>query len=91
METSLAVGFLRIVQVRAVDPLAAELRAIELVDSEWSASSYAFRNRGGAPNLTIIRTGLLSFWHRFLGAPAGYLFFAEDGVLMPPGDRWRKP
>lgn len=83
IDTSLAVGFLRIVQVRADDPVAAEVRAVELVGSEWSSSSYALANRGGTPYLTIIRIGLLSWGHRFLGTPSGYMFFAEDGVLMP--------
>lgn len=83
IDTTLAVGFLRIVQVRARDPVEAEVRAVELVGSEWSSSSYAFRNRGAAPYLTIARVGLLSWWHRFLGAPSGYMFFAEDGVLVP--------
>ena len=83
VDTSLAVGFLRIVQVRAAGPVDAEIRAVQLVQSEWSASSHALSNRGGTPHLTIIRIGLLSWWHRFLGAPAGYMFFAEDGVLMP--------
>lgn len=83
IDTSLAVGFLRIVQVRADDPVTAEVRAVELVGSEWSSSSYALTNRGGTPYLTIIRIGLLSWWHRFLGTPSGYMFFAEDGVLMP--------
>ena len=83
IDAALAVGFLRIVQVRAHDPVEAEVRAVELVGSEWSSSSYAFRNRGGMPHLTINRVGLLSWWHRFLGAPSGYMFFAEDGVLMP--------
>jgi len=82
IDTSLAVGFLRIVQVHAADPVAAEVRAVELVGSEWSSSSYAFENRGGPPYLTITRIGLLSWWHRFLGAPSGYMFFAEDGVVM---------
>lgn len=83
IDAALAIGFLRIVQVRAQDPVDAEVRAVELVGSEWSSSAYAFRNRGGTPYLTIIRVGLLSWWHRFLGAPSGYMFFAEDGVLMP--------
>ena len=87
--TSLAVGFLRIVQVRAADPVVAEMRAVELVRSEWSSSSHAFNNHGGRPYLTIIRIGLLSWWHRFLGAPGGYMFFAEDGVLLPSSDRER--
>ena len=87
IDTSLAVGFLRIVQVRAAGPVEAEIRAVELVGSEWSSSSHAFNNRGGTPHLTIMRIGLLSWWHRFLGAPAGYMFFAEDGVLMPSSNR----
>jgi hypothetical protein len=57
---------------------------VELVGSEWCSSSYAFKNRGGTPYLTIIRIGLMSWWHRLLGTPSGYMFFAEDGVLMPP-------
>ena len=88
IDTSLAVGFLRVVQVRAADPVAAEVRAVELVGSEWSSSFYAFKNRGGAPYLTISRVGLLSWWHRFLGAPSGYMFFAEDGALMPADERF---
>jgi len=91
IDTSLAVGFLRIVQVRAADPVVAEIRAVELVRSEWSSSFHAFNNQGGTPYLTIIRIGLLSWWHRFLGAPGGYMFFAEDGVLMPCSDRERAP
>lgn len=79
----MAAGFLRLVQVRARDPLAAQVRAVELVESEWAASLYALRNRGGRPYLTISNTGLLSWWHRFLGSPKGYIFFAEDGVQMP--------
>lgn len=89
IDTSLAVGFLRIVQVRAGDPVEAEVRAVEVVGSEWSSSSYAFKNRGGTPYLTIMRIGLLSWWHRFLGAPGGYMFFAEDGVVMPSDNRLR--
>jgi hypothetical protein len=89
LDTSLAVGFLRLVQVRAVDPVEAEVRAVELVRSDWSASAYASQNRGGAPYLTIIRIGTLSWWHRFLGSPGGYMFFAEDGVLVPPGSPGR--
>ena len=81
--TSLAVGFLRLVQIRAADPLQAEVRAVELVGSEWSSSAYARKNLSGPPRLTIVRVGLLSWWHRFLGTPAGFMFFAEDGVLMP--------
>jgi hypothetical protein len=89
IDTSLAVGFLRIVQVRAGDPVEAEVRAVEVVGSEWSSSTYAFKNRGGTPYLTIMRIGLLSWWHRFLGAPGGYMFFAEDGVVMRSDNRFR--
>jgi hypothetical protein len=87
VDTSLAVSFLRIVQVSAADPLEAEVRAVDLVASEWSSSLYASTNRGSTPYLTIMRTGVLSWWHRFLGAPSGYMFFAEDGVLMPSNNR----
>ena len=83
MDASFAVGFLRLVQVRAVDPVEAEVRAVELVRSEWSSSLFAAQNRGGAPYLTIFRVGLLSWWHRVLGAPKEYIFFGEDGVQMP--------
>lgn len=84
---SVAVGFLRLVQVRAKDPVEAELRAIEVVKSDWALSAYAFSNRSDTPNLSIFRIGLLSWWHRFLGSPQGYIFFAEDGVLLPSNDR----
>jgi hypothetical protein len=83
IDASLAIGFLRVVQVRARDPVAAEIRAVELVSSEWASSAYAARDRGGPPYLTINRIGLLAWWHRLLGAPKGYLFFSEDGVQMP--------
>jgi hypothetical protein len=84
LATSMAVGFLRLVQLRATDPVEAEVRAVELVGSEWSSSAYALKNLSGAPRLTIVRIGLLSWWHRFLGAPGDFMFFTEDGVLMPP-------
>jgi hypothetical protein len=87
IDTSLAVGFLRLVQVRAQDPVEAELRAVDLVKSDWASSAYAFRNRSGPPYLTISQIGLLSWWHRLLGAPKGYIFFAEDGVQLPSNER----
>jgi hypothetical protein len=83
IDDAVAAGFLRLVQIRARDPLEAEMHAVALVESEWAASLYAFRNRGGRPSLTISNIGLLSWWHRFLGSPKGYIFFAEDGVQMP--------
>jgi hypothetical protein len=83
VDSSVAVRFLRIVQVRARDPLEAEVSAVNLVESEWAASIYAARNRSGPPYLTINTIGLLSWWHRFLGAPKGYIFFSEDGVQTP--------
>jgi len=82
-DTSLATGFLRIVQVSAKDAVAAEIRAVELVRCEWASSTYACRDRSGPPYLTINRIGLLSWWHRILGAPRGYMFFSEDGVQVP--------
>jgi len=91
MDTSLAIGFLRIVQLSAGDPVEAEIRAVELVRSEWVRSTYACRDRGGPPYLTINRIGLLSWWHRLLGAPGGYIFFSEDGVQMPSEDRGGTP
>lgn len=83
---AVAIGFLRLVQLRARDPVEAEIRAIELVRSDWAASAHAVRNLGAAPYLTISRIGLLRWWHRLLGAPQGYIFFAEDGVQLPSGN-----
>lgn len=80
----MAVGFLRLVQVRARDPVEAEIRAVELVRSEWAASAHATANLGAAPYLTVNRIGSLHWWHRLLGAPRGYIFFAEDGAQVPP-------
>ena len=85
--SSLAVRFLRIVQVRAKDPVQAEVSAVERVTSEWQSSAYAFRNRSGPPYLTINTIGLLSWWHRLLGAPQGFLFFSDDGLQLPSDDR----
>jgi hypothetical protein len=79
---AVAIGFLRLVQVRAHDPVEAEIRAVELVRSDWASSAHAARNLGGDPYLTISRIGSLSWWHRLLGAPRGYIFFGEDGVQV---------
>jgi hypothetical protein len=88
IEASVAVAFLRLVQVRARDPVEAEIRAIQAVESDWSSSAYVFRNKAGAaPYLTIRQVGLLSWWHRVLGAPKGYIFFASDGMQVPYGAR----
>ena len=83
VDALLAVRFLRVVQLSARDPLEAEVSAVNLVRSEWGASIYASRDRSGPPYLTINTIGLLSWWHRFLGAPKGYIFFSEDGVQTP--------
>jgi hypothetical protein len=91
IDTSLAIGFLRIVQVSARHPVEAEIRAVELVRSEWASSAYASSNRSGAPYLTINRIGMLSWWHRVLGAPKGYIFFSEDGVQVPVEGRGGGP
>ncbi len=79
---AVAIGFLRLVQVRARDPVEAEIRAVELVRSEWHSSAHAGRNLGAAPYLTISRIGSLHWWHRLLGAPDGYMFLSEDGVQV---------
>ena len=83
LDDSVAIGFLRLVQLRAGDPVEAEARAVELVQSDWASSAYAGRNLGGAPYLTISRVGLLRWWHRLLGSPRGYIFFGEDGLYVP--------
>lgn len=88
LEGSVAIGFFRLIQVRARSPVEAEIRAVEVVKADWSSSAYASLNRGGVPYLTIFRVGLLSWWHRVLGAPKGYIFFGEDGVQMPSDKRW---
>jgi len=87
MQTSLAVGFLRLVHVTANDPVEAEKQAIGLVKSEWDSSDYASTDRGGPPHLTINTVGVLSWWHRLLGFPKGYMFFSEDGVQTPSNQR----
>jgi hypothetical protein len=83
---AVAIGFLRLVQVRARDPVEAEVRAVELVRSDWTSSAHAARNLGDDPYLTIGRIGSLHWWHRLLGAPRGYMFFAEDGLHVPSGN-----
>jgi hypothetical protein len=85
LDGAVAIGFLRLVQLRARDPVEAEIRAVELVRSDWASSAHAGRNLGDAPCLTISRIGSLNWWHRLLGAPRGYIFFGEDGVQMPAG------
>ena len=89
--SAVAIGFLRLVQVRARDPVEAEVRAIELVQSDWALSVHAGHNLGAAPYLTISRVGLLLWWLRMLGAPQGYLFFSEDGVHLPSDSSARPP
>jgi len=91
IDTSLAVGFLRIVRVSAGNPVEAEVRAVELVRSEWAGSDYASANRSDPPHLTITAIGVLSWWARVLGAPKGYIFFSEDGVQTPTHNSWSGP
>lgn len=83
IEDVVAIGFLRLVQLRARDPLEAEIRAVEIVRSDWVSSPHAARNLGAAPYLTISRIGSLHWWHRLLGAPRTYIFFSEDGIQVP--------
>ena len=42
----------------------------------------------GSYGMGIARIGLLSWWHRILGAPRGYLFFSAEGVQMESDDLW---
>ena len=88
VEGSLAVGFFRLIQVTARDPVEAQERAIECARSDWHSGAHASSNRSGMLYLTIETIGLLSWWHRFLGAPKGYIFFSEDGVQMPSNSTW---
>jgi hypothetical protein len=91
IQASWAVRFLRLVQVIARDPVEAQERAVERVKSDWNSSAHALANRGGQPYLTVTAIGLLSWWHRLLGTPTGYIFFAEDGVQMPSNQRLERP
>jgi hypothetical protein len=75
-----AVGFFKVVRVQARDALEAEVRAIELAHLQWRTSAHAARNRGGEARFTIEAVGLYLWWHRLLGSPRGYVFFAEDGI-----------
>ena len=84
MERAVAVGFLRLVQVRAASPDAAQTSAVQLVRADWAGSVYALGDRSGPPTLVVFRIGILSWWHRLFGAPKGYLFFSEDGVRIVP-------
>jgi hypothetical protein len=82
LETDVAIGFYKLVQLRARDPLEAEVRAIERVRTDWENSGHATRNRGGCPGLTIEAIGVLSFWHRLLGSPQGYIFFSANDEVQ---------
>jgi hypothetical protein len=88
VQGSLAVGFFRLIQVTARDPVEAQERAIDIVRSEWHSGPNSSVNRSGMLCLTIDTIGLLSWWHRFLGAPKGYMFFSEDEVQMPSNNAW---
>ena len=73
-----AVGFFRLVRVVADDHVSAETQALALVCSEWEASPNARLNRGSAPRLSIDGVAPLPWWHRFLRARRGYIFFTKD-------------
>jgi hypothetical protein len=88
---SVAVGFLRLVQVLARDSTEAQERAVERVRSDWNCGPYVVTNRGGPPYLTVTSIGILSWWHRLLGAPKGYIFFAEDGAQLPASQPLEHP
>lgn len=85
-----AVGFLRIVHVRARSEAEAERSALRIVRQQWDSSEHAAANQGTAPYLAIDTIGVLSIWHRLLGFPRGYIFFSADGVQAragPPAGR----
>jgi hypothetical protein len=90
VQAALAVGFLRIVQVTAGNPVAAQERALDQVRSEWHRGSCASANRSGMLYLTVDTIGLLSWWHRLLGAPEGYMFFSAEGLQLPSDQRLRQ-
>ena len=85
VQAACAVGFFRLIQLSARDPVEAQERAVARVKSDWNCGPYALTNRGGPPHLTVTCIGILSWWHRLLGAPQGYIFFSEDGIQMPCG------
>jgi hypothetical protein len=73
------VGFFRLVRVVAQDQGSAETQALTLVRSEWEASPNARLNRGSAPRLHVDGVATLPWWHRFLPARRGYIFFPGGG------------
>ena len=73
-----AVGFFRLVRVRAEDRPRAETKAIAQVNADWRNDVHASRNKGGALALTIDRTAQLSWWNHFVPRKSGYIFFAKD-------------
>jgi len=73
-----ALGFFRLVRVTADDQSSAETKALALVRSEWEASPNARINRGSAPQLRVDSIGILPWWHRWLPARRGYIFFAKE-------------
>jgi len=73
-----ALGFFRLVRVTARDQRTAESKALELVRSEWDASPNSRLNRGAAPQLRIDGVATLPWWHRFLPARRGYVFYSKE-------------
>ena len=66
LPTETAVGFLRIVHVRAGSPVEAERVALRMVRQQRDASDHAAANQGASPYLTIDSVGVLSLWQRLL-------------------------
>jgi len=73
-----AVGFFRLVRVVALDVATAKNRATALVQAEWDAGPHRRLNRGNDPQLRVDSVSALPWWHRFLPARRGYIFFPED-------------
>jgi len=80
IDSDTAVGFFTTRLVKASDLTAAELKAQELVLSEWRAGGeYSSSNRGSLPNLAVEESfpvGLLAavFGRR----PGGYSFYRRE-------------
>jgi hypothetical protein len=78
MDGTLATSFFKPICVTATDPLTAERRALQLIESEWSVGPYAAINQGNPPRLTIDSVSQLPWWNRFVLRQRGYVFAPDD-------------
>jgi hypothetical protein len=70
-----AVGFYRLLNVIAEDGASAGRRAMEIVRGDWDTGQHSRINRGRTPDLRVEGIQVLPWWHRFMRAPRGYIFF----------------